>query len=490
MAIGFTPKYVTSFPLGNLTPQQFISLAIHTVHALRWTLVYVSHTGLVAYTDRTRIFPNGELRINLSDTHATITCLSTGTSFADFGRNRKFVQRFTTKLAEISPLFVNEVLELHYEDMRPYLDMQETDLMQHHLPEKPREVTQNILSFFLPSKGHVVTPLLVNLNILVFMLMVISGVSISDPDTASLIRWGANFKPLTLGAEPWRLLSSVFVHAGFVHLGMNMGALLFIGMVLEPIMGKTRLLAAYLLTGLAASLTSLAWHAISVSVGASGAIFGLYGVFIALLTTNMIERNLRRFLLLSIVTFVGYNLANGMTEGIDNAAHIGGLVSGLLMGYAMIPSLRQPKATGRKWATVALLTLLTGTSAFALYRNLPDTATQYENSMRTIAAREQKATEVLVMPSDTPRDSLLQRFNQDGIANWEANIRTIDSLKTLRLPVSVTERNAQLRTYYDLRIKSYQLYIKSISENTHRYDMEISDYDRQMQAVMRDTANN
>ena len=123
---------------------------------------------------------------------------------------------------------------------------------------------------------------------------------------------------------------------------MNMYALVYIGLLLEPYLGKTRLAVAYVLSGAAGGATSVFWHEVVVSAGASGAIFGLYGVFLAMLTTNLMEKSARKSLLISIGVFVFYNLANGMKAGIDNAAHIGGLISGLLIGYAYYPELKTP----------------------------------------------------------------------------------------------------------------------------------------------------
>jgi rhomboid protease GluP len=83
-----------------------------------------------------------------------------------------------------------------------------------------------------------------------------------------------------------------------------------------------------------ASIVSLWWHTESVnSAGASGAVFGVYGLFLALLTTNLIPKKVRNVLLQSIGIFIGYNLLYGMKGGVDNAAHIGGLVSGFIFGY-------------------------------------------------------------------------------------------------------------------------------------------------------------
>ena len=129
---------------------------------------------------------------------------------------------------------------------------------------------------------------------------------------------------------------------------------LYIGLLLEPRLGTIRFLGAYILTGIAASITSLWWHDLTISAGASGAIFGMYGVFLAMLTTNLIEKSARKALLTSIGVFVFYNLVNGMKGGIDNAAHIGGLVSGLLTGYAFYPSLKRPEAINLKFSLIKI----------------------------------------------------------------------------------------------------------------------------------------
>ncbi|MBD0260986.1 MAG: rhomboid family intramembrane serine protease, partial [Cytophagales bacterium] len=106
------------------------------------------------------------------------------------------------------------------------------------------------------------------------------------------------------------------------------------------VLGRARLLLIYLLTGVLASLASLLWYPATVSVGASGAIFGLYGAFLALLLAGAFPGEFKKPFLVSTVVFVGYNLLFGfLAEGIDNAAHLGGLVSGLVAGYLIYPTL-------------------------------------------------------------------------------------------------------------------------------------------------------
>lgn len=200
----------------------------------------------------------------------------------------------------------------------------------------------------IPRKAFLATIILIGINILVFILMALSGVGILEPNTLSLLKWGADYGPLTLTGDWWRTVTCNFVHIGIFHLLMNMYAFLFIGIMLEQQIGFRRMFIAYLLTGLWSSAISLFMHGDLVSAGASGSIFGLYGIFLAFLCFHRIEKGQRNALLSSILIFVGYNLMDGMKEGSNNAAHIGGLISGFLLGVAYVTGLRYEKPSTRR----------------------------------------------------------------------------------------------------------------------------------------------
>lgn len=196
------------------------------------------------------------------------------------------------------------------------------------------------LLFFIPREGFFVTPILVDVNILVFIAMVAAGWGFMQFDTQSLLTWGANYAPYTEHNQWWRLLTNIFMHGGLMHVLMNMFSLVFIGMFLEPILGYKRYLMMYLVTGVIASLTSMLWHPV-ISVGASGAIFGLFGAFAALLTTPLFPAEAKKAFAKTVGIFIGYNLLLGLAGGVDNAAHIGGLLAGVLCGYGLYPFLKQ-----------------------------------------------------------------------------------------------------------------------------------------------------
>lgn len=187
--------------------------------------------------------------------------------------------------------------------------------------------------------GYRVTPLLLWLNLLGYAVLGLSGGSFWQPASADLIRWGSNFSPLTLPAEPWRLLTSTFLHGGVAHLLLNMSSLILLGLLTERLTGSGRLLLVYLLCGVGGSLASLWWHTAGVnSVGASGAIFGLYGLLLATLVRR--PAAFSRPERYTVLLFVFYLMISSLTGGLqahttDNAAHVGGLLTGAVLGAAL-----------------------------------------------------------------------------------------------------------------------------------------------------------
>lgn len=206
-----------------------------------------------------------------------------------------------------------------------------------------------LLRSLLPSRHFWATPLLLALNGLVFLLMItVGGVSASSPTGHELVQWGSNVSSLTLPGQPWRLLTSLFVHAGTSHLLINMLSLWLLGLLVEPRIGPGRLLLGYLACGVGGALASLWYHSQGInSVGASGAIFGLYGVQLVLLLSRAVPLNKsdRRAMLALVTYLVLSNLLSGLTGAIDNAAHLGGLLTGLLLaGPLALIRLRKAEA--------------------------------------------------------------------------------------------------------------------------------------------------
>jgi membrane associated rhomboid family serine protease/Flp pilus assembly protein TadD len=204
------------------------------------------------------------------------------------------------------------------------------------------------------------THVLVGINAAVFLGMVLAGTSFTDPSTEQLVRWGANWGPLTLGGQSWRLLTCLFLHGGILHIGFNMWCLWDLGALCESLYGPWTFGAVYFISGVAASIASVAWHPGGVSVGASGAIFGLAGALIASYYVGEFTapRAMVRGTLRSLVVFAAYSLIFGAMSGrTDNAAHVGGLVTGLVFGALIARLAPDTNNIARRFGAVSVVAL-------------------------------------------------------------------------------------------------------------------------------------
>lgn len=476
MALRFTSKHIETFPLNDLNQHQFLVLANQIAINSNWNVKYINENGLVAYTNNGYFNWNAEIIIKIENGVVSIKSSSEGNGSGD---NKKIVVEIISSIEELNNSVTKGEIDAEYHKITKGFFSRDDDMLR-VTPKTIIEQVKDFISIFKPTKDYFITPILLDFNIFLFTLMVISGVSAMSPDSESLLLWGANFKPVTLEGEWWRLITNFFLHIGIFHLFMNMYALLYIGVLLEPHLGKFRFISVYLLTGIFASVTSLWWHDFTISAGASGAIFGMYGVFLSLLTTNFIAKSERKSLLISISFFVGYNLLFGLKAGVDNAAHLGGLISGVIIGYAFIPTLKKSNDVKLEYSTIGLLAVFICSVTFVVLKKMPNDIGIYQTKIAEFTTCSSKALEAYSLPSNIPKDSLLVAIQDRGIFYWEKNIKLIDSFEELDLPLEIRTRNRLLKEYCELNMCSYQLWYKQISENTDQYRFEIEEYNKQI----------
>lgn len=188
-------------------------------------------------------------------------------------------------------------------------------------------------------KWQPATVTLIAVNVIIYVAMVLEGGSLIGFRGRTLLLFGANFAPEVLGeGQYWRLFTSTMVHANLAHVAMNMIALWQVGVMLEPRWGTARILATYIVTGLAGSLASLMWYGVvlgrpAVSVGASGAIMGLIGA--AGVTGHLVGGRFGLAIRNAMLRWALIVIAFGFFIGADNAAHTGGLVAGAIAGFTV-----------------------------------------------------------------------------------------------------------------------------------------------------------
>ncbi len=490
MAYGFPPQYTESFQVEGLDKDLLLLFAIEAAKQLNWNISSDSESGFVAYTKISMVSWSEELGIHIEGNTLTIKSVCTSIQIFDWGKNKKNIKLFVSKFEEVRNTMPQEEINSKLILLWQKNKQSENTVLSQAPSTSTNEIT-SFVSIFKPTTDYFVTPILLNMTLGVFLLMVLLGVDFFAPSAESLVYWGANCRTMTLDGQLWRLFTSIFLHIGIFHLLMNMYALIYIGLLLEPYLGKTRFLWAYLITGLVASLSSLCWNQLTISAGASGAIFGLYGVFLALLTTKLLHKSAKKAFLTSILIFISYNIIYGLKEnsGIDNAAHIGGLLSGFVIGYAFIPSLKNFESRKLKISTVAVLCFFTLAASLFAYKTLPNDIGKYEKEIQKFVSMEAKALEVFNLPEDTSSEQLIHEFTANGIYYWDENIKLLDSFKKLDLPSKIRTRNSMLIDYCKLRIKSYRFVCKSIEEDTDRYEIAVDDCNKKMEKIISELTN-
>jgi rhomboid protease GluP len=345
--------------------------------------------------------------------------------------------------------------------------------------------TNRFTSWLVPDADNRVTSLLIYFHLLVFTAMVVSGVDAISPSGQNLLRWGANFKASTMNGESWRLLTSVFTHSSLLSLLVNMLALYCIGSVLEPLLGRISFLLVYIIAGICGSVLSLWWHDLSITAGAAGSVFGLYGVFVALLMPGRaLPKESPILLLFSTAIFIVYNLAYDVKDGIDNASHIGGLMSGFVMGLMLLPSLSAPGYTAILRANLLIILMVFSVGIYAFYQYAPDSVARYEEVMKQFAANEAIAMKAYRNPEGLNNHQWRKQLSQVGIEHWNRNLTLLDGLD--RLPEPLASHVNQLRHYCVLRRSVFRMRANSIGQNTDQYEEQIRNTNLEIEGILMD----
>jgi len=229
------------------------------------------------------------------------------------------------------------------------------------------------------TRWSLVTPALVALNVGVF----VSG------DPAAL----GNFAPHTTNGEWWRLATSMFVHSGLVQLLVNVAGLVPVGLIVERLVGRLAFAAVYLAAGVLASLVSLWEYPVAVSLGASGAIFGIYGLLLASWIYGLLRRSdvtipwavLKR-LTPAAAVFVLYNVV--ANDSLPGAAELTGLAVGILGGVALARHADDRSADVREVASAAAVAAVIAVAAAVLLRGVADVKPEID---RVVALEDRTA---------------------------------------------------------------------------------------------------
>src|SRR5690625_4153209 len=269
---------------------------------------------------------------------------------------------------------------------------------------KKNKAIKDLFSFGKP----IFTYILLAINLMMFFILEING---GSTDVETLIQFGAKYNPYMIDGEWWRLVSSMFLHIGFLHLAMNIVAFYYLGVAVERIYVSSRFLIIYFLAGIAGSLTSFTF-AMNVSAGASGAIFGLFGalLFFGIVHKKVFFQTMGR----NIITIVAINIVLGFViPQIDIGAHLGGLIAGFIAS-AIVYLPREKRITIQFSALIIYLLLLSGLFLFGI-NSTTNTVTYHLIKIEEYIEEKDyemvisQATESLEDPGEFSAELLFQR---------------------------------------------------------------------------------
>ena len=303
-----------------------------------------------------------------------------------------------------------------------------------------------------PLKTIAATLSLIILNISGFVFIFVQAGSLDERDwTVTVLRYGAQFNPLTLDNEWYRIFTHMFLHGGMIHLAVNMYALFYAGSRIERMVGTKKFLMVYFICGITAALNSLYWNLFTVGVGASGAIFGLFGFL--LIANTFGDRKAGKAVYGTLIHLAGLviiSLVVGSLLRADHAAHFGGLGAGILIAQFALTTGGAP-ALRRIRVEYYLLPLL-----FVFFISLPRNQVNYFRFFQLVVAAEDSARYRLKhgLTDDEYMRGFMRNYHQ-----WDAALTALNNQHDV--PWQLAMDTFRLRRYINLR-KQENLHKKTV----------------------------
>lgn len=309
------------------------------------------------------------------------------------------------------------------------------------------------------TKVYPCTLVLLGLNILVFLWLAVQQQSLmmnDHSDVLAILHAGANFNPFTLGGEPWRIISSMFLHFGIIHLLINMASLYTLGSALEKELGATRFLLVYFFCGVVAGIVSLVFNVYTISAGASGALFGLYGYSLGSeLVKNYNDRTRLINVLVNFLIFLAVSFYFTTVFRVDTPGHIGGCIAGLILS---VVHYKFQWLTENKGLAAALVII-----SFSLFL-IPKDLLNYYRIFHRVLQAERLTNQMYDQSNDDMqlKDSLITL-----IPRWDSIYSSLGSLR--RVPEPLRQDTSTMKKYITLRKQDATFRIALIEKESYAY---------------------
>lgn len=344
-------------------------------------------------------------------------------------------------------------------------------------PHAPHDALHELMT--TRTQWTLVAPALIAIAVMVWIAMIFS----SAPESETWIAWGANYAPRTMNGEWGRLVTYSFVHAGTFHLLATIAALIPLGMILERVVGRLTFAAVYVAAAIVAGVVSL-WTtaATTVSLGASGAVFGLYGLLVAVLVYGYVRRPrlpvswlAAKRLAAGAAVFVTYNL---LTDHLGTVSELAGLASGLAAGLLLAPGIAERKARPQRTlavtAAVALIALAVAVPLRGTIDARPEIAKIGDVESRT-AAEYDKAVAAFTRGRVSAKElaRVIQRSILPALEADRTRVRALRGVPREQAPLI-----AAAQEYFELREASWRHRLEGIQSSSMKILREADQTER------------
>lgn len=485
---GYSPKIEKFIPLGDFPGDRYLIIARQAIENLGWNLSHISARGIIAYTPISLQSYSEEISIRIENNFAIVKseCVGIQMLFTDYGKNALNLQKFFDEF-EYVEFHLKDAWEESLAKFHDFIATQDPDYFE-KAPLTAKNKIKNVLYLLLPQKNYVVTPILILTNsgyyltYTIFIKLFFRYVITSKLGIEYIGYYvGANSRELVLSGHYWRLITHQFVHVSFFHLLFNMYALAYIGLMIENKLGTRKFVSTYLISGICGGLLSVAYHESGYMAGASGAIMGLFGAFLALLLSKAFERNATKALLISTIAVLTIMLINGgLKQRVDNAAHIGGLVSGFIIGYLLYNEkvLKWKVSLALRYALVGCLALV---FAAGMIQFIPRMQTKEFLALEKKYLQNWKTYHtIFTLPPTLATGKKLTIVQERGIDVWKENEQLVEQMLALNIT-----KEQRFKAEFHAKVARIEsrivvLLYKECAESTKYYRREIRELTREL----------
>lgn len=486
---GYSPKKEKFIPLSDFPTDKYLIIVRQVIENLGWKLSHVSASGIIAYTPLSFQSYSEEISVRIQANFAVVKseCVGIQLLFNDYGKNEANLEKLFHEFE-----YVQYHLQEHWDEQvnifHEYVAQQDDNYFE-KAPLATKNKIKNIFQLLLPINGYAVTPILLLLNILFFIGWLILLIAVpfyitfqkASPEVVmetmrNVQLIGSINRKWVLEGDYWRLISYQFMHASLRHLFFNMYAFVYLGLMIENKIGWKNFLLVYILSGVCGGLNSIALHENIYTVGASGAIMGLFGSMMALLINQVFEKRANKALLVSTVFVLTLMLINGsITPMVDNACHLGGLIAGFVMTYLLVFDHQWGLKKISSTIKYANILFLFGAFMYAILALTPIYQHEEFAKLKVEFDKNMRAfDQVLWMKASYAKVEKEQHVHQNGIKPSKANLLVTKKMAQLKLNEQYTLDRSLKTKLAQETYEAAKLLLKDVRSN-HQYKKEVTD---------------